>query len=77
MTATADVAVECSQKKEIARSMNLLKELYPEDSATIRRIMHITGSYFRITYVDRQTGFVPSSYFVRVVDGVLTEQHND
>ena len=58
---------------EAISAMKAVQERFEERTGTIRRIMHICGPFYRVTFVDRTTGFVPASYFVKVKDGTVLE----
>ena len=65
MTETAAVP---TKKESKTNALDLIQEHYPEKYGMIRRITHIGGPYYRVNYLDRTTGYVPTSYFVKVQD---------
>lgn len=64
---------DMAEQARIQNDLQALTELYPERDGTKRRICHIFGPYFRVTYLDLETGMVPMSVFIQFKDGKVTE----
>lgn len=61
------LAPEAECKIEIEKDP--LDEAYPERTGYKRRVAPLWGPYFRVNYIDTETGEIPYSYFVMVKDG--------
>jgi hypothetical protein len=62
-----------AEESRVQGDLQSLSAFYPEKDGTKRRICHISGHHFRVTYFDIETGRIPMSVFIKFDDGEVTE----
>ena len=68
---------EAAVMESTTKTQEIIEAKYPEKIGFIRRITHLWDSFFRITYINQDTGNIPESYFIQVNDGVIESEKLD
>lgn len=55
-----------AEPEEATRTDAVISLKYPERYGFIRRIVPLWGPYYRVNFIDRETGSIPRSHFIRV-----------
>lgn len=62
-----------AKESRVKEDLQALTAFYPEKDGTKKRICHICGCHFRVTYFDLETGRIPLSVFIKFEGGKVTE----
>jgi len=57
---------EVHSPEEADREARLVADEFPERYGFVRRIAHLWGPYFRVNYIEEETGDIPESHFLKV-----------
>ena len=74
MSAIATPLKQTTTKKQVCPpEETLLESKYPLEVGCLRKIVNVFDNFYRINCIDRTTGFIVKSSFVKVENGVVKE----
>jgi hypothetical protein len=71
--------MEATLEEKVDTTMDVLHKEFPEEIGMIRKIIRLRKDehLYRINYIDRNSGYVLRSYFIRTEDGRIVEKYDD